>query len=355
MSTNFLPMPTALAAALLMGVSTVAGAANPQPAPFGPTGHDLLFSPYKYVPRDFDAATHTVRVAATGKAIPLAGHGGLLAGHLPNLGAITLAFATGECGSEDWGGVPTTAVTKGIIPMLAGASVDYIISTGGEGKVFTCATPKAFEAFVQRYDSRHLRGIDFDIEYQQTPAEIRALVDDAAHAEKLFPDLRFSFTLATWAGSDGKRAGLNALGTTVMEAIKASTLQHYTINLMVMDYGKTDTSVCVVRHGRCDMGASAIQAAENLQHTWHIPASKIELTPIAGVNDNPDEIFTLKDLDVMVKYAVDQGLAGVHFWSLDRDRPCLPKAQGVPSPQVCNGTGDPPLAYTRRALRDLRR
>lgn len=354
MATNPLRMRAAFGAALLMGASAVAGFASAKPPPFGPVGRNLLFSPYKYVPRNFDAHSNMLRVAVTGKPIPLAGRGGLIADNVPNFAAITLAFATGDCGSEDWG-VPTAAITKVAIPALSRDLVDYVISTGGEGKTFTCASPKSFVAFVRRYQSPFLQGIDFDIESTQTPAEIKALVADAAYAEKLFPDLRFSFTLATWAGADGKRAGLNTLGATVVRAIKASTLRHYTINLMVMDYGKTSPAVCVVANGTCDMGASAIQAAENLQRTWHIPASKIELTPIAGVNDNADAVFTLKDMDTLVKYAVEHDLAGIHFWSLDRDTPCpaspAPKAEA----QVCNGTGDPPLAYTRRALRDLGR
>lgn len=354
MPTNLLPMRTTLAAAILIGVSTVAGAANPQPAAFGPVGRNLLFSPYKYVPRNFDAHTNTLQVAVTGKPVPLAGRGGLIADHLPNFAAITLAFANGECGHEDWG-VPTAAITKVAIPALSKDLTDYVISTGGQGQKFTCASPTAFVEFVRRYQTPFLQGIDFDIEYTQTPAEIKALVADAAHAEKLFPDLRFSFTIATWAGSDGKRSGINPLGVTVVKAIKASALSHYTINLMVMDYGKTDASVCVIRRGRCDMGASAIQAAENLQHTWHISASKIELTPIAGVNDNPDEVFTLKDMDTMVKYAVEHNLAGIHFWSLDRDTPCPATHGKQTEAPVCNGTGDPPLAYTRRALHDLGR
>ncbi|HET7561962.1 MAG TPA: hypothetical protein VFJ87_06240 [Rhodanobacteraceae bacterium] len=354
MPINLLPMRAALAATLLIGAGTAARSAHATPPSFGPTGRDLLFSPYKYVPRNFDAATNTLQVAATGKPIPLAGRGSLVEDHVPNLVTVTLAFATGDCGNEDWG-VPTAAITKVAIPALSKDFVDYVISTGGQGKKFTCASPKAFADFVRRYQSPFLQGIDFDIESTQTPAEIKALVADAAHAEKLFPDVRFSFTIATWAGSDASHAGLNPLGATVVKAIKASTLRHYTINLMVMDYGKTSPAVCVVAHGACDMGASAIQAAENLQHTWHIPANKIELTPIAGVNDNPDEVFTLKDLDTMMKYAVAHNLAGIHFWSLDRDTPC-PAAHGkTADPPICNGTDDPPLAFTRRALQNLGR
>lgn len=336
----------------LAATGTTAMARTPTEAA---TGSALLFSPYKYVPRFLDATTHAMQTAVTGATTPLLGKEGVLPSHLPALRAITLAFATGECGSETWHGVPATAVIDVAIPALQRAGVDYVISTGGEGARFTCATPEAFERFIRRYWSPRMLGVDFDIENNQTLGEIRALVADAARAQHVFPNLRFSFTLATWAGSDGKHAGLNPLGDSVLQAIKASRLSHYTIDLMVMDYGKTDPAVCVVVHGACDMGASAIQAAGNLQYRWGTPASKIELTPIIGVNDNADEIFSLEDMDTMVQYAVDHGLAGIHFWSLDRDTPCPDRPGKANQEPICNGTGDPPLAFTRRALHDLGR
>ena len=68
-------------------------------------------------------------------------------------------------------------------------------------------------------------------------------------------------------------------------------MQNYTINLMVMDYGGPSAGVCLVAGGVCDMGQSSIQAALNQQQTYAIPFSKIELTPMVGLNDVGSETF----------------------------------------------------------------
>jgi hypothetical protein len=119
---------------------------------------------------------------------------------------------------------------------------------------------------------------------------------------------------------------------------------------MTMDYGGTSASNCVVVNGVCEMGQSAIQAVENLQHTYGIPASHIELTPMIGQNDTSTEITTLADIDTITNYATANGLAGVHFWSLDRDTPCA--AGGAVS--TCNSYPSVGiLGYTNEILKDL--
>jgi chitinase len=87
---------------------------------------------------------------------------------------------------------------------------------------------------------------------------------------------------------------------------------------------------------RCDMGRSAIQAAQNLQANWGVPLASIELTPMIGGNDVQSNIFTLEDADTVADFAIESGLAGVHYWSYDRDIDCPP---GPASP-VCNSLGD---------------
>ena len=99
---------------------------------------------------------------------------------------------------------------------------------------------------------------------------------------------------------------------------------------------------------------SAIQAAVNLEHTYGIPASRIELTPMIGVNDVSSEVFTAADVDTVTNYAVSQGLAGLHFWSLDRDTPCQ-GSSGYASPTCNSLSGTSPLQYTDRFLQDLGR
>ena len=197
-------------------------------------------------------------------------------------------------------------------------------------------------------------GVDFDIETGQSAADITALVNAAASAQVQYPKLRFSFTLATLGASDGSYGGLNSTGDTVMKAIKASSLTNYTIDLMTMDYGSASSSVCVVSGGACDMGASAVQAAKNLQHTYGTPLTKIELTPMIGVNDSASNIFTLANVDTITAYAVANNLAGLHFWALDRDTPC-PSPRSTTS-ETCNSiAGTTALQYTNRFLSGLGR
>jgi len=293
-----------------------------------------------------------MQTAASGSVLPLVGSGSFYSTKEPNLPGITLAFATGTCGSENWGGVSASGFVSGNISALNSAGLNYIVSTGGQAGVFTCGSASSFESFIARYYTAHMIGVDFDIEGGQTQAEIQQLVADVAAAQSQYPNLRFSFTLATLGASDGSYGGVNQLGQWVLQAIQASSpaLNHYTINLMVMDYGGTSAANCVVVNSACEMGQSAIQAVTNLQHTYGIPASHIELTPMIGQNDSPGEITTLADIDTITNYATAHGLAGVHFWSLDRDTPC---AAGSAS-STCNSypsVGS--LGFTNEILKDI--
>ena len=92
---------------------------------------------------------------------------------------------------------------------------------------------------------------------------------------------------------------MNSLGNEVVEAVLGSSLKNYVINLMTMDYGSASSSVCVVVSGSCEMAQSAIQAVKNLEHTYGIPASKIAVTPMIGMNDTTTETFTAADVDTL--------------------------------------------------------
>lgn len=338
------PLPGTAAAAA--GTSAAAGHAAQRRAP--PT---FVFSPYKDVTLDLAADSALMRTGVTGKAIPLVGADGLAPGALPALKTITLAFANGECGRETWGALSGPVFAEANIRRLDEARVGYIIATGGQGQTFTCPTPDGMLAFIARYASPRMVGVDFDIEHDQSPAVVAALVAGVKRAETAYPQLRFSFTLATWAGTDASRKGLNPLASRVVATIVKAGLRHYTINLMTMDYGHVGADVCVVADDHCDMGRSAIQAAENFFRAYpSIPPDHVELTPMIGANDDAHQVFTLRDADVMARYVIHRGLGGVHFWSLDRDRPC---ARGK-TPHFCNSRADvTPLAYTRRFLEDL--
>jgi chitinase len=324
---NFLSLA---AAGVLMAMAGCTSLPSQTPA--------FVHGPYKDVTIAFDPQTKLLSTEVLGKRQPVT--------EVLRPGAtLTWGFANGECGAETLGGLDAAAVAAVNVAAFNRAGVGYIVSTGGEAGVFTCASDAGMEAFIGRYASPRLVGIDFDIEGKQTPEMIEALVQRAVAAQRKHPQLRFSFTLATQAASDGSRASLNALGQSVLRTIRARGLASYTINLMVMDYGPPQASNCVVANGVCDMGRSAIQAAENLNALHGVAFSQIELTPMLGVNDVAQNDLTDRDAEVIARYVRDKDLAGVRFWSLDRDQPCPRPASGA-SPRCSGLESVPALGYS---------
>jgi chitinase len=334
------------------GGGTPPGGGGGTPPGGGGTGtaSGLLFSPYKDVTINMNWNTDEMQSAVEGSDLPVVGSGSVVSTYVPKLPAITLAFATGACGSENWGGVSGANWAAENVPQLNSAGLNYVVSTGGEAGTFTCASTAAMDSFIATYASPHLVGIDFDIEGGQSESDIQNLVAAAAGAQSTYPNLQFSFTLATLGASDGSYGGVNSLGNEVVEAVLGSGLKNYVINLMTMDFGSASSSVCVVVNGSCEMAQSAIQAVQNLEHTYGIPASKIAVTPMIGLNDNTSETFTTADVDTLTSYATSNGLAGLHFWSFDRDTPC---SDDYASPTCNSISSTTPLEYTNRFLSDL--
>ncbi len=321
----------------------------------------LVFSPYKDTSINMNWNTNLITTnvsgTPTGLAADLTKNGGK---------TITLAFATGECGSENFGGVPGAAMATANVSVLSGAGVDYIVSTGGAAGSFTCGSDAGFQTFVGRWASDNLIGIDFDIEAGQSTQVIGDLITRIKSAHAMYPKLRFSLTLATLADNAGdataKSLGagapdsFNSFGDNTLAAVKsvlgfdgtAATWPSYvTVNLMTMDYGSPSKNVCVVANSLCQMGQSALQAAYNLHDHFGVPYSNIELTPMIGGNDAQDEKFTLDDVDTVSQFAIAQGLAGVHHWSYDRDDDC---SDTYASP-TCNSIGNAgTYGYLKRFL-----
>lgn len=311
----------------------------------------FVYSPYKHIPIALDPGTRAISIAVRGVPTPIVVDG---RSTLPSgVGALTLAFATGECGSESWDGMEPRDWVDANLPAFDRAGIDYIISTGGEAGTFTCASDAGMEAFIARYRSPHLVGLDFDIERGQPEEVVTSLVQRVAAARQRHPELRISFTLATWAGEDGSLSGLNADGERVVKAIREAKLDDFYINLMVMNYGDAVPRNCVVSGGVCNMGRSAMQAARNLNARHGVPFQRIELTPMLGVNDVMANVFTLESARTLARFARDNGLAGVHFWSLDRDAPCPAGVSGVSS--ICSGLADVPAFGFSAAFRDALR
>lgn len=308
----------------------------------GGTASGFIFSPYKDITISLNWNTNVISTAVTGALTPL------LNVMPTNLKTVTWAFATGECGSENWGGLSAAAVAGANVQDFISSGRNYIISTGGAAGSFTCGTDSGFERFIQTYLSSNMLGVDFDIEAGQSQSVINNLIQRVIVAQRNHPKLRFSFTLATLGGNSPQSLGSS--GVTVMNAIKSAGLTKYTVNLMAMDYGSAIANNCTVVGGVCEMGQSAVAAAEDLHGNWAVPYNQIEITPMIGGNDTQGETFTLADVSTVSSYAKQKGIAGVHFWSFDRDNDCT---QSWSSP-TCNSYGQAGrLGFTTQFLSAL--
>jgi hypothetical protein len=63
---------------------------------------------------------------------------------------------------------------------------------------------------------------------------------------------------------------------------------------------------------------------------------KIAVTPMIGVNDTSDEVFTVANAQQLVTFAASKHLAWLSMWSAARDTECPGGAQGFAQP-TCSG------------------
>ena len=304
---------------------------------------DFLYSPYFYVDLPPQMAAITFPRSMLERVRSLIG---LPGSDFPDgVKALTLAFATGECGAERWDGLGADSVINATLAKLQRSNIDYVISTGGADGVFTCSSEQGMEKFIARYNSPQLVGLDFDIEAGQSEQVIADLVKQIHSASQRHPHLRMSFTLAALSSTTSDQPALNAHGAQVMKAIARVGLKNHFVNLMVMNFGEAKPENCVVEGTRCAMAASAIVVARNFAREYRMPLQRIELTPMIGVNDLVENIFTLSDARKLASYVHGNHLGGLHFWSLNRDGMC-PPGPLVVSPSCHGLPGVDSLAFT---------
>jgi hypothetical protein len=311
---------------------------KPTPTPTPPPPGSVIFAAYKDVTLNANFNTGLQQSAVTGTVQPVTSA-------MPN-STLIWSFATGTCDAESWAGI-TPAQEATNVQAFVNAGKKYIISTGGANGSFDCSSGQGLINFINRYKSANLVGIDYDIELGQS----QALIDDLINATKVamgtFPNLQFSFTIQSLGSMSANPITGGSAGTTVVNEIKRLGLTgNYVVNLMTFDYGSTTTSNCVVVNNACDMGQSAIAAAQALNAQSGIPFTHIGLTMMIGKADTQDEITSLHDIDTVNAFVISNHLPTSRFWAFDRD---TPGAGGSSS----SGTTNPALAYTHEYMNSL--
>jgi chitinase len=258
----------------------------------------------------------------------------------------TLAFVIAGNGcTATWNG-DTSIDSSGwqtAINNLRASGGDVIVSFGGAAPTElaqACSSVSTLQAQYKRViDTLNLTRVDMDIEgpgvidddaaNDRRNQALAALQQQYAAAGK---HLTVDYTLAT------DPTGLPSEGTDLLKNAKSRGLDVNLVNPMTMDYGPN-----------MDMGQAAINAANGL-HTqlgqiWTTKTSD-QLwamegnTPMIGVNDSKNEIFTTANASSLESFAASHGMQELAFWSLGRDKACA--TNGTLS-DTCSGT--PQSAY----------
>lgn len=309
-----------------------------------------IYSPYKDTSISLNWNSDVISTVVNGQAfpVPLLGDNKNPSQLQPGNQTVTLAFATGQCMAESWGGIAGSVIADNNLPAFNQKNIGYIISTGGAAGLFNCDNADHMQQFLQRYGlgtvGSEFKGLDFDIEGGYNQQQLQQLMSATAAVQKQTP-FRVSLTLATLAQPNST---LNQLGQWAVAAANQAGLD-YSINLMVMDYGNTGCQKNA--SGQCDMAKSAEFAAKEVSRMYHVPLTRIELTPMIGDNDTQSEMTTLSDIQQMASFVKSNHLAGLHYWSFDRDRPCSQMEHGsLKASPVCNTQSDQPEAFNKAAL-----
>jgi len=99
-----------------------------------------------------------------------------------------------------------------------------------------------------------------------------------------------------------------------------------------------------------DMGQASVQAAEALKNdlmsAFHESASAAYQTMgISSMNGRTDtgEVIRVADFETILRYTQAHHLARLAFWSVNRDRRCMPGSTA----DSCSGIAQAPYAFTR--------
>jgi len=250
------------------------------------------------------------------------------------------ASASGNTGARctpEWGGV--TAIGADPVAAQIGAlravGGDVRISFGGQAGselAITCTSAAQLEAAYQQVISAYdVNKIDFDVEgaaVDNTAANARR--DQALAAlQARDPGLQVSFTLPVLP------SGLTSDGDAVLTGAVAAGVRISAVNVMAMDYGDGAAPNPSGQMGTFAIDAATAtdaQVASAMGISDAAAWSKVAVTPMIGVNDTSDEIFTVANAQQLAAFAASKHLAWLSMWSAARDAQCAGGAQSFASP-----------------------
>jgi Cellulose binding domain/Glycosyl hydrolases family 18/Fibronectin type III domain len=235
---------------------------------------------------------------------------------------------TGTCTASWFGAYSmTSGFEQSDISTLRGIGGDVKPSFGGEAGTElaqSCTTVASLTAAYQSVITAYnLTQIDFDIEgaavADPTSINLRSQAMAALQATAKAAGKTLSITLTLPV----LPSGLTAQGLSVVQSAIKYGATISTVNLMTMDFGDSTAPNPAGQMGTYSIdSAQATEAqlatlypSKTAAQVWNM----IGVTPMAGQNDQSDEVFSLANMQQLLAFAQTEHLGELGFWDVTRD------------------------------------
>ncbi|MGX5360031.1 chitinase [Kocuria sp. KH4] len=235
-----------------------------------------------------------------------------------------------------------------------GAAVVAFGGQSGTELATACEDPQAlsgaYGAVVERYG---VDTVDFDVEADDlgNSAANTRRAEAVAQLQQQRPE---GDPLQVWVTVPVGPQGLAEDAQDVVAQMLRAGVELAGVNLMTMNYGDgkaSDQSLYEIAAASARAAQTQVkdlyeQAGQSLseEQAWQ----HIGLTPMIGHNDVEGEVFTLEDAQQLNRFAREQGIGRLSFWSLNRDQPCAEADHGSPWVSAsCSGLEEETGAFAR--------
>ena len=236
---------------------------------------------------------------------------------------IILAFLNYDTGFPQWsdginyysGGIDE------VVHFIHEKQGNIIISSGGANGIELTnkmSVDECVKIYKYFYDVYQIKHFDFDIEgiYLGNNSLVLKRCQLIKEIKKQVPNAIIQYTIPI------SPDGLHNDSKNLLITSKQENVIPDIINLMTMDFG-----IYYAPNGNTDMAKYCIQCIENVEKQLkeYYIESKIGVTPMIGLNDCNDEVFSLSNARELVSYCKNKNnIKLLSFWCINRDNGSKP-------------------------------
>ncbi|MGY3804232.1 hypothetical protein ACWNT8_09245 [Pigmentibacter ruber] len=239
---------------------------------------------------------------------------------------ITLAFIqdADKC-LPAWDGLKSNRIDNTeileLLKDIKSTNIAYYISFGGQdGKDLSikCKSPndlfQSYEKIIKLY--RPI-GLDFDLEGRilTNKVALRKLIIALKDLQRIYQNLKISITIPIMP------TGLNSTTKKLLLDLKNNNIQ-FTVNLLTMNYSE-ELNGNMLKYSLSALNNSLLFLLKiNKKIKKENILNLISITPMIGINDLKNEVFTIQDAKNLIFENKKLNLSEIRMWSLERDKSC---------------------------------